>query len=93
MIDLDTLPPQDVVTIGNRKSPANLLRLAAVIVRSEGTWWLAEWLLDEATRREQMETAQLTTPAEGKKNVLSRKTATDDVPWWQRERARKGVAS
>jgi hypothetical protein len=55
MIDFDTLPPEDVTTIGTRKSPANLLRLAAAIVRSQGTWWLAEWLLDEATRREREE--------------------------------------
>ena len=54
-VDFDTLPPENVVEIGNRKSPANLLRLAAAIVRGEGTWWLAEWLVSEAMKLEQAE--------------------------------------
>jgi len=52
VIDFDELPPEDVVEIGMRKSPANLLRLAAAMIRNQGTLWLAEWLMKEALKRE-----------------------------------------
>ena len=51
MIDLDETPP-DVIEIGYRKSPANLLRLAAAMIRRQGTWWLSEWLMQDAAMRE-----------------------------------------